>query len=199
MPELLSLLGRHQEALFEIQIAERLDPKSAIVHHQAGQTLQQARRYDEAIREYRKAIDLDPDLITSYEFTAIAYERRNRYRESFMWRNLGALRSGDKTYRSLIQRSERIFYLQGKTAWLREVVGFGKLNPEKQAYLLATSYAQLGQKVEALKYLHTAYAQPSSDLLNLQNEPDFDSLRGDPRFASLVSRIGIPTVKFDLR
>jgi tetratricopeptide (TPR) repeat protein len=50
--ELLSYQRRHAEAIGEIRIALDLDPLSAVIRHQAGQTLQQARRYDEAIEEY---------------------------------------------------------------------------------------------------------------------------------------------------
>ena len=36
--EFLSLEGRHPEAIRQIEIAVTLDPLSAIIHHQAGQT-----------------------------------------------------------------------------------------------------------------------------------------------------------------
>src|SRR5258708_33577743 len=46
--EFLSLMGRHSEAIAEIQTAERLDPLSMIIYHQAGQVFQDARQYDRA-------------------------------------------------------------------------------------------------------------------------------------------------------
>ena len=52
--EMLSILGRHDDALAEIRRAEELDPFAAIIHHEAGQILQNARQYRLALAEYRK-------------------------------------------------------------------------------------------------------------------------------------------------
>src|SRR5947209_14991809 len=59
--EFLSLFGRYEEGIRELETAIALDPLSAIVHHQAGQTFQQARQYDRAIQEYQQALKLSPN------------------------------------------------------------------------------------------------------------------------------------------
>lgn len=51
--EFLSLVGRHAEAIAEIQTAEQLDPLAMIIYHQAGQVFQAARQYDKALEQYR--------------------------------------------------------------------------------------------------------------------------------------------------
>jgi TolB-like protein/DNA-binding winged helix-turn-helix (wHTH) protein/Tfp pilus assembly protein PilF len=66
--ELLSFQGRHAEAIAEIRKALELDPLSAVMHHRAGQTYQQAREYEQAIRK------VDPEwdrLRSDARFTAI--------------------------------------------------------------------------------------------------------------------------------
>jgi tetratricopeptide (TPR) repeat protein len=56
-------------------------------------------------------------------------------------------------------------------------------------YNLATVYVGLGQKEQALAYLEKAYAERSLLLMNAAVDPEFDSLRSDPRFTALMGRI----------
>jgi tetratricopeptide (TPR) repeat protein len=61
--EYLAALGRHEEALAEIQKAQQLDPLSVPVNRAAGWVLFFGRHYDEAIEELRKALVMDPDFL----------------------------------------------------------------------------------------------------------------------------------------
>src|SRR5206468_5456791 len=66
----------------------------------------------------------------------------------------------------------------------------------KQGYvppiLFADTYALLGDKENAFLWLEKAYQERSTKLLDLKVDPDYDSLRSDPRFAQLTARIGLP-------
>ncbi len=55
---------------------------------------------------------------------------------------------------------------------------------------LALVHIGLGDIEKAFELLEEGYAQRDSNLLYLQCEPAFDSLRSDPRFQDLVSRMG---------
>ena len=56
-------------------------------------------------------------------------------------------------------------------------------------YGIATVYAALGDKGQALAQLEQAYAQPSQFMDLLQVDPELDSLRSDPRFHDLLRRM----------
>ena len=56
-------------------------------------------------------------------------------------------------------------------------------------YGLATVYAALGDKDQAFAQLEQAWAQRSFFLDFLKVDPELDSLRSDPRFQSLLSRM----------
>ena len=58
-------------------------------------------------------------------------------------------------------------------------------------YDIATIYAALGEKDQAFAWLEKAYEERSGWLAYLQVNPILDNLRPDPRFASLVRRIGL--------
>ena len=54
--------GRHEEALVEVTHARQLDPLLLAVNANVGFILAAARRYDEAIAECRKTVELDPEF-----------------------------------------------------------------------------------------------------------------------------------------
>ena len=58
-------------------------------------------------------------------------------------------------------------------------------------YLIAIVYVGLGDKDQAFAWLDKAFQDRSSLLLWLKVEPQFDSLRDDPRFQDLLRRVGL--------
>jgi Tfp pilus assembly protein PilF len=59
-------------------------------------------------------------------------------------------------------------------------------------YAIAVVYAALDQKDEAFHWLDKALEERSKALIELRESFQFDNLRSDPRFASLLRRIGLP-------
>ena len=60
------------------------------------------------------------------------------------------------------------------------------------AFEMAEILAQLGAKDRALDWLTKAHSQRHFMLMYLKVAPNLDPLRSDPRFAELVSRVGLP-------
>jgi hypothetical protein len=59
-------------------------------------------------------------------------------------------------------------------------------------YFIATLYASLGDKESAFKFLEKAYQEKSLDISwHLKADLRIDSLRSDPRFQSLLRRVGL--------
>ena len=55
---------------------------------------------------------------------------------------------------------------------------------------VAWAYAQLGDKEKAFFWLNKAYDE--HELLFIKSTPAYDVLRNDPRYADLLSRMGLP-------
>jgi hypothetical protein len=62
------------------------------------------------------------------------------------------------------------------------------------AYDIARLYAEVGDKDQAFRWLNTAYQERDQNLVTVGLKTDFllDRLRSDPRFAELVSKVGLP-------
>jgi hypothetical protein len=77
------------------------------------------------------------------------------------------------------------------TAWLRfrrKSIVAGNEDPMP----IACIYTLAGDNEEALKWLEKAFKARRPWILYIGVDPIFDSLRSDPRFASLSRRIGLP-------
>jgi tetratricopeptide (TPR) repeat protein len=57
-------------------------------------------------------------------------------------------------------------------------------------YNLACTYSLLGRLDDALEALTTAVAMGYNDFSYMQQDPDLDNLRADPRYADLLERTG---------
>ena len=60
------------------------------------------------------------------------------------------------------------------------------------AFHFASVCARLKRAEETFQWLERSYKERSTNLLFLKVDPNLENVRGDPRFAALVRRIGLP-------
>jgi hypothetical protein len=84
----------------------------------------------------------------------------------------------------------RIGRQSGYFAFLREYAHRGEAAVERRGYATSTDlaqiYALLGDVDTAFRWLQRDIKDGTRDLIYLNVEPAFDSLRSDPRFAALT-------------
>jgi DNA-binding winged helix-turn-helix (wHTH) protein/Tfp pilus assembly protein PilF len=189
--EFLSLMGRHQEAISEIHVAQHLDPLSMIIHHQAGQIYQNARMYGEAYLEYRKALMIQPGFGPTYASMALAYRRQGRYEESVeAQRQANRYWDPGGTAVEDLKRVGDAYSAGGKTAYLRAAIESSKKHPGSP-YDAAFEYALLGNDEQALRLLEKSLEERLPQMINLLNDPEFDHLKANPRFQEIVKKVGL--------
>jgi TolB-like protein/DNA-binding winged helix-turn-helix (wHTH) protein/Tfp pilus assembly protein PilF len=186
-------MGELQESVQEAQRARELDPLDWSVNKTLCEQLYLARRYDEALAQCKANQDLDPSSLDALDRLGAVYAAKEMdsmaaatfiqslEREGASPAMIAAVRSGDKE-----------FGLKGFwTAWLkfrRTSIAAGKEDPMS----IACVYTRAGDNDEALKWLEKAFKARRPWILYIGVDPIFDSLRSDPRFASLSRRIGLP-------
>jgi TolB-like protein/DNA-binding winged helix-turn-helix (wHTH) protein len=72
----LAQMGRTDEGISEIKLAESLDPLSLAVHVNAGWVYYVARRNERAVQEWRKILDIDPHFTITHTSIWIAYVKQ---------------------------------------------------------------------------------------------------------------------------
>jgi TolB-like protein/DNA-binding winged helix-turn-helix (wHTH) protein/Tfp pilus assembly protein PilF len=190
--ELLSIEGRNQEAIAEINRALDLDPQSAIMHHQAGQILRSAREYPDALNEYHKSLELDPDFIANYFSMYVTYRRSGDYKRAIAAAEIHSKIIGEE-YRQGLFQAAQIFSAQGKEAFLRKSAQLWQRVPANLAsYYEILDRAELHQWEQCIKILEREYKNHNPLVLNAKTDPELDPLRSDPRFQALLRKIGLP-------
>ena len=187
--ELLSIEGRHAEAVAEASRARELDPISGAVCLQYARAPLYARRYDEAVRAFQKCLDVNPNLWILHLFFGETYEQQGLYPQA-----LSELRKSQGPTLQATSVIGHVYAISGNKAEAGKILAELQQRA-KTAYLPATYiakiYAGLGDKNQAFAWLEKAYTSHDPQIEFLGVEPLYDPLRGDPRYADLMRRINL--------
>jgi len=159
-----------------------------------GDILADGRRFDEAIEQYKKAIELDPKFATTYYFLGRAYEAKREYVDAVQ--AYGKMARLGQVPAPEIEKTEDIFRRSGWNAYLEASLPQLEQNAVRgqvPAFVVASFYARLGKTDEAMKWLEKAYDDRDFRLMMIGVSFEFDSLRADPRFIQLSKTVGLPT------
>ncbi len=189
----LSVVGRQREALAEIRRAQDLDPLSLPINMWLGRILSQSGQLDQAVEQLRKTVELDPNFMIAHHRLGLLYEEKGMYDEAISeFRQVLKLSSGNPLGVSALAHA---YALAGKREEAQKNLD-ELLQLSKQRYVSPTSiamiYAALGDKDQAFAWLEKANDVRDLNVVRLQVDPRYASLRSDSRFADLVRRIGIP-------
>ena len=185
----LMALGRADAALVEIDRARALDPVSPMINTVMATHLAYARRPDEAIVRVRRTLGIDPAFSPALTVLGIAHEQKRMYREAIADLEKAAAHSGIDALGYLGQA----YALAGDTARAREVEARVMAVMQEQGvgqFGLVRIASALGERDRAFDYLERMYRSRAADMIWLSTDPTLDALRGDPRLAALVRRVG---------
>lgn len=185
-------MGKFDDAIRERKRAQELDPLTGFSTIAVGWAYFYAHRYDDAIEWYKKAIDLDPNFALAHNDLATAYDKKGlpstAFEEYLVARTLSGIKPERITeYKESYASSGMQGFWQKELELAKEEMALGKVWPHG----LARIYTYLGERDQAFKWLETAYNERESQMIFLNTTPVFESLHPDPRFASLIQRIGV--------
>ncbi len=183
--------GRTEEALAWIQRARGHDPL-AVSGVEIGWILFHARRYNEAIRELRGVLAVQPDKASALWFLGFALIGNGQSEE--------AIPVVEKASFIMHRSAGSIELLATANAHAgRRTKALSLINEMKQrrqtSYVpsgaFINPYLGLGDYDEAFAWFERAYQEKSNILQFLKVHPFFDPVRNDPRFADLLRRVGL--------
>ena len=192
----LSSLGRHDEAIREMNLAEEMDPLTLPLRINVGNTYRNARQYDLAIEQYRRLLDIAPNNPSLHYGLGMTYIHKRMYSEGIveLRKAVGQSASWNPRlawgYAASGNKSEATKILNECLKRLAEgepVPGGGD-----SAIAIAAVYVALGDKDQAIAWLEKDYQKRSSFLFVLKTDERFDPLHDDSRFKDLLRRIGFP-------
>ena len=188
----LRSLGRFDEAIEESQKAQELDPLSPIINATVGQCFYFARRYDEAIKLYRRMLAVEANYRWTHYLIACAYREKGWY---------------DK---AILEFEEALKVMPGEPVVISDLAYTYAISGEKEAaraklaeleehskrtyvspYDLAIAYLGLGDKEVAFTLLEQAHKEHDDGLLMIKIDPLLDSVRSEDRFRAILKQVGL--------
>ena len=166
---------------------------SPITNWQLGRIFFFAQRYDQAIEQERKTLELGPNFWLVHTSLGLAYLQKSMHKEAIAEEEKAvALSSGNIV---ALEYLGYTYAVVGRKAEAQKVLDqLNELSKQSfvQSYYRATIYAGLGQRDKAFEWLEKSYQERSIASYMIQVTPVFDTLRSDPRFADLLRRMGLP-------
>ncbi len=188
----LAAMGRHDEALAEIRVAQELDPRSLIINTAVANILYYARHYDEAIEQCQRTLEMDPGFVPAYMVLRGAYVSAGMIKEA------GDVFQKEESYAGNDPgKLARLAHLQAAAGLRDEALKtLDELRKVRRrqplfAYEIAAAYSLLKETDEAFAWLARAEAERSIGFAFVKVDPDLDNIRPDPRFNALLERIGL--------
>jgi serine/threonine protein kinase/Tfp pilus assembly protein PilF len=190
-PVFLALQGRSDEAMREAQRLVDVDPFSANAATGAGQALYCSRRYDDALKFLRKALEIDPNYPTAHIFVGFVHLARGEFVEAIS----RAETAGSLNRHPHWMAHQGLFYgLAGRRDdALRILDGLTTLS--RSSYVSPYSFAIVHQglgDVESWKASMRSCCDEHSGLAAWLNAPWHDSIRSEPYFGELLRIVGLP-------
>ena len=187
---LLSRLGRHEEAIADVRRAQQLDPLDLRMRAGEPASLYFARRYDEALQKFDNLLTLAPDSDTAVIFRAYTYDAEGKYNEAIAdYKKFVSM--GDTTLSTQCFLGYALAQA-GRKSEARAILEKLKTTKEYVSPAeLAVLYIGLGDKEGAIELLEKAYAAHDLQMQYLKIDPHYDSLRSDPRFVELMKKVGL--------
>ena len=182
--------GRFDEGMAELETAQAINPVSPGYQRNRGQFLYFARRYDEAIVQLKRVIEVDENYRTAYAWLWYAYQMKGDDEAAYQW----FMKFQKLANPEIIEPLQMAYQTAGWQGVKRKKLEIDKQNehqPGSNLFATARLCALLGEKEQAFDYLNKAIEKRYGQMVALKADPTFDSLRSDPRFDELLKRVGL--------
>jgi tetratricopeptide (TPR) repeat protein len=184
--------GRQQDAIAVMHRAQELNPLSAGIVRNIGLVFYWARQHEQAVAHFRKSLEMDPNVRTAYSGLVYASLQQGLTAQA-------------------LDLCQQIVNRWGREPWTLWDLGYtlavsGQRDQARQVLTELQAQAQhtyvkplafawiaigLEETEQALAWLEQAYAERDPYLTLLNADPVYDPLRTDPRFITLVQKIGL--------
>ena len=202
----LAAMGRSDESVAEAKRSVELDPFSEFTLDYSDWAIYLDRHYQLAREQSQKTLELAPETPWSHYDLAQVYYATGQHQKAIQEyikaeEVFGLTPSRLAELRTAYQQSGEKGFWRKNLDFCRQASkvrrkfgassGYGFCDYVQELYL-ALFHVRLGELDAAFQLLESAYTKHETELIYLNVDPQWDVVRSDPRFQSLLRRIGLP-------
>ncbi len=195
----LMQMGKFEQAKAEIREAHQLDPFSPIIGSNLAHYSYYERRYDDAIEQSNKVLEMSPDFWVARHYRSLAYTMKGSHQQAISELRVligspgeGPLKEGTVEDNPEVAASLAFAYAAAGRQPDSEAIVERLKKLSTQRYVsplyIAIGYTGLNDREKALEYLYKAYESRHPGLVLIRVDPLFDNLRSHDKFKELIKR-----------
>jgi TolB-like protein/lipoprotein NlpI len=191
MSQYLAAMGRMDESIAEVLLAQELDPLSLLVSSNVGLQFYRARRMNEAMELLRKTLELQSDYPRAHRNLARVYMAKGMHQEAIAeFEKSLSIAKNNSTVLGFLGNAYGHIGERGKAL---KILNDLKIVSNQKAVSgeIALIYIGLGEKDLAFEWLDKAIRELSVALLQIKVDPEFDNIRTDARYNLVLKKMGL--------
>ena len=189
---ILPAVGRLGDGLETMRKALLLDPLSVHYSEWLTRFLLYAGDYAAAIAQGVRTMDMDEICHRAQHYIGSSYIAQGDPEKALLWyRRAQQQERAPRSWDAMIVRALAALDQRDEAEAILSRLEDESRRQYLRAEIIAMGYAAVGDLDAAFGALERAYQARSAGLLFLHLDPGYGPLRGDPRFAELVARIGL--------
>jgi tetratricopeptide (TPR) repeat protein len=187
--QFLMAANRLPEATEQIKIACKIAPNSVHAQATAGEIFWRTEQNDEAMQAYQKVVKLEPNHIPAHNGLANIYRKKLLFEQASSEYQKVLEIMGEPSAATLARTFAYAEKTEPKVLLSKlDIVLKHKNTAPSQ---IARIFAGFNDRDKAFYWLEKGYEEWDAGLMLLKIDDSWDNLREDPRFASLMQRVGI--------
>ena len=184
-------MGRFDEALREHEIGAGTDPLSLVGETNLGDIFYFARRYDKAVQQYRRVLELDANFGIAQSGLGIAYVQQGKLQDGIVHLRKASQLDTDSGYAGMLGYA---YAVAGDKAQARRIIT-QLAERSRKSYIspvgVALIYLGMGEERQSCEWLERGYQVRDSYFAYIKVDPVWDKLRPNACFQSLTQRMGV--------
>jgi TolB-like protein/Tfp pilus assembly protein PilF len=193
--QLLLCQERFDEAYDEIKKALDLDPLSLIFNDNLASYFGIRKEYDLAEQQAKRVLEMDPNFVSAHFNLLWQYLLTSRHEEALQEAETIARLSNDAPVGKLAQAF--VYVKIGKISEAKKLLSELEKMKASGEYIPSSNLAGLsvetGDVDTGFKWLNRAFEERDGFLPYLKTSDSFDTVKSDPRYLSLLKKIGLPS------